>query len=174
MVVFIKTTFILTYLILTIRLPYTMYIDAKSARCWKNSPEDSQIHFPPGSTFQLNRQGVSTGLSFINTLCTRSEKNLPILMENNKNHQITLPRGRIGFSFLDVLDREEPKYQPPSPYELTNAIITTDERYSDCFFCILQSLLSLAMNFYRLCMEMKIQLFSNPIQSRIASQLMLK
>ena len=69
---------------MTIRLPYTMYIDAKSARCWKFSPEDSQVYFPPGSTFQPNRQVVSTDLSFLNTLCTRSEKNLPILMENNK------------------------------------------------------------------------------------------
>ena len=54
-------------------------------------------------------------------------------MENNKNHQITLPKRRIGFSCLDVVDREEPKYQIPSPYELTNAIISTDERYNDCF-----------------------------------------
>ena len=75
----------------------------------------------------------ATGLSFINTLCTRSECNLPILMENNKNHQITLPKGRIGFSSLDVVDRDEPKYQIRSPYELTNAIISTDERYNDCF-----------------------------------------
>ena len=54
-------------------------------------------------------------------------------MENNKNHQITLPKGRIGFSSLDVVDRDEPKYQIRSPYELTNAIISTDERYNDCF-----------------------------------------
>ena len=54
-------------------------------------------------------------------------------MENNKNHQITLPKGKIGFSSLDVLDQEEPKYQIRSPYELTNAIIATDERYNDCF-----------------------------------------
>ena len=54
-------------------------------------------------------------------------------MENNKNHQITIPRGRIGFSSLDVLDREEPKYQIRSPCELTNAIIATGERYNDCF-----------------------------------------
>ena len=119
--------------ILTIRLPYTMYIDAKSARCWKYSSEDSQIHFPPGYTFHPNRQAVSSGLSFINTLCTRSETHLPILMENNKNHQITLPRGTLGFSSLDVLDREEPKYQIRSHYELTNAIITTDDSYNDCF-----------------------------------------
>ena len=54
-------------------------------------------------------------------------------MEDNKNHQITLPRGRIGFSSLDVVDPDEPKYQIRSPYELTNAIICTDERYNDCF-----------------------------------------
>ena len=54
-------------------------------------------------------------------------------MENYKIHQITLPKGRIGFSSLDVVDRDEPKYQIQSPYELTNAIISTDERYKDCF-----------------------------------------
>ena len=110
-----------------------MYIDAKSSRCWKDSPTDAQIHFPPGSTFQPNRTAVATGLSFINTLCTQSERNLPILMENNKNHQITLPKGRIRFPSLDVVDRDEPKYQIRSPYELTNAIISTDEHYKDCF-----------------------------------------
>ena len=119
--------------IFTIRAPYTIYIDAKSARCWKYSPTDTRTHFPPGSTFQPNRNAVATGLSFINTLCTRSERNFPILMENNKNHQITLPKGRIGFSSLDVFGRDEPKYQRRSPYELTNAIISTDERYNDCF-----------------------------------------
>ena len=41
--------------------------------------------------------------------------------------------GRIGFSSLDVVDRDEPKYRIRSPYELTNAIISTDERYNDCF-----------------------------------------
>ena len=50
-----------------------------------------------------------------------------------KNHKITLPKGRIGFSSLDVVDRDEPKCQIPSPYDLTNAIISTDDRYKDCF-----------------------------------------
>ena len=118
--------------ILTIRTPHTMYIDAKSARCWKYSPTDTHIHFPPGSTFQPNRNVVATGLSFINTLCTRPESNLPILMENNKNHQITLPKGRIGFISLDVVDQDDPKYQIRSPYELANTIISADERYNDC------------------------------------------
>ena len=106
----------LSQILTIIRTPYTMCIDAKSARCWKYSPTDTRIHFPPGSTFQRNRNAVATGLSFINTLCTRSESNLPILMENYKNHQITLPKGRIGFSSLDVVDRDETKYQIRSPY----------------------------------------------------------
>ena len=33
-----------------------------------------------------------------------------------------------------MIDRDEPKYQKRSPYELMNAIIPTDERYNDCFF----------------------------------------
>ena len=54
-------------------------------------------------------------------------------MENNKNHQTTRPKRRIGFSSLDVVDQNEPKYQIRSPYELANTITSTDERYNDCF-----------------------------------------
>ena len=119
--------------ILTIRTPHAMHIDAKSARCWNYSPEDLHAHFPPGSTFQPNRNAVATGLSFVNVLCTQSESKLPILMENNKNHQITLPKGRIGFSSIVISDKDEPRYQIRDPYELTNAILSTNEQYNDCF-----------------------------------------
>ena len=72
--------------ILTIRTPHAMHIEAKSARCWKYSPEDPHAHFPTGSTFHPYRKAVATGLSFVNVLCTQSESKLPILMENHKNH----------------------------------------------------------------------------------------
>ena len=119
--------------ILTIRTPCTMCIDVKSARCWKYPPTDTQIHFPPGSTFPPNRNAVAAGLSFKNTLCTRSERNLPILMENNENHHITLQKEQIGFYSLNEVDRDEPKYQIRSPYESVNTVISTDERHNDCF-----------------------------------------
>ena len=112
--------------ILTIRTPHAMHIEAKSARCCKYSPEDPHNHFPTGSTFQPNRNAVATGLSFVNVLCTQSESKLPILMENNKNHQITLPKGRIGFSSLDISDKDEPRYQIHDPYELKKAILLTN------------------------------------------------
>ena len=110
-----------------------MHIDAKSARCWKYSPEDPHAHFPPGSTFHPDCNAVATGLSFVNVLYTQSESKLPILMENNKNDQFTLPKDRIGFSSLDVSDNDEPEYQIRDPYELTKAIVSTNEQYNDCF-----------------------------------------
>ena len=119
--------------ILTIRTPHAMHIETKSARCWNYSPEDPHAHFPPGSTFHPNRNAFATGLSFVNVLCTQSESKLPILMENNNNHQINLPKGRIGFSSIDVSDKDEPKYQIRDPYELTNATLSTNEQNNDCF-----------------------------------------
>ena len=118
---------------LSVRTPHPMHIEAKSARCWKYSLEDPHAHFPPGSTFHPNRIAVATGLSFFNVLCTQSESKLPILMENNKNHQIISPKGRIGFSSLDVSNKDESKYQIREPYELTNAILSTLEQCTDCF-----------------------------------------
>ena len=118
--------------ILTIRTPHAMHFEAKSARCWKYSPEEPHAHFPSGSTFHPNRNAGATGLSFVHVLCTQSESKLPILMETKKNQQITLPKGRIGFSSLDVSDKDEPKYQVRDTYELTNAILSTNEQYIDC------------------------------------------
>ena len=109
-----------------------MHVDAKSARCWKYSPENPKSLFLV-QIFQPNREAVSTGLISVNIICAQFEPTLPILMEKNKNHQITLPKGRIGFSSLDVANKEEPKYQIRNPYELTNAIISTDDKYNDCF-----------------------------------------
>ena len=118
---------------LTVRLPYSMLVDAKSARCWKYSHEDPKSLFPPGLTFQPNREAVTTGLIFVNVICTQPEPTLPILIENNKNHQIKFPKVGIGFSSLVVADKEERKCQMRNPYELTNAIIQTDDKYNDCF-----------------------------------------
>ena len=54
-------------------------------------------------------------------------------MENKKYHQITLPKGRIGFSSIDVSNKHEPKNQIRDPYEPTNVIFSIKEQYNDCF-----------------------------------------
>ena len=93
---------------LTIRTLHALHIEAKSARCWKYPPEDPYAQFPPGSTFHPNGNAVATGLTFVKVLCSQLERKLPILIKNNKNYQITLPKGRVGFSSLDVSDTDEP------------------------------------------------------------------
>ena len=70
--------------ILTVRLPYTLPVDAKSARCWKYSLGDPNFLFTPGSTFQPNREAVSTGHIFVNTICTQPEPTLPIPIEKKQ------------------------------------------------------------------------------------------
>ena len=97
--------------ILTIRIPHALHIEAKkSATCWKYSLEDPHAHFPPVSSFCPNRNAVATGLTFVNVLCSQSVSKLLFLMENNKNHQIALLKGRIGFPSLDVSETDKPKY----------------------------------------------------------------
>ena len=123
--------------ILTIRSPFTMCINTKSARCWKYSPEDTHTRFPPSSIFPPDQIAVATGHSFKNTLTTQSELNLSILIENNINNQSTLPKVGIEFYSVEVVDRDEPKYQIRSLYVLTSVIISADERYNDC--CLLNS-----------------------------------
>ena len=78
--------------------------------CWKYCLEDTHTHLAPGSTFHPYRNAVATDLSFINTICTRFELIFPILMEKSNNHQITLPKGWIGFSSLDMVIRDEAKH----------------------------------------------------------------
>ena len=92
--VFTKTKFVPdVFRILTVRLPCTVRVDAKSTRCWKYSPGDPKSLLPLGSTFQPNRGAMSTGLNFVKITCTHLEPTLPILIENNKNHQVTLLKG---------------------------------------------------------------------------------
>ena len=61
-----------------------MHIDADSDRCCKYSPGDTNTRFRLGSNFQPNRKTLTTGLSFVKTLGTRSERSLPVLMESSK------------------------------------------------------------------------------------------
>ena len=159
---------------LTIRTPRTTYIDAKSARCWKYSPTDTHIHFPLGSNFQRNRNAVATGLYFIKTLCTRSESNLPILIENNKNHQITLPEGTIGFFPLTWLieTNRNGKSKVLTSQRLLSSLLMNDTMTA--FSYIQQFQPRAVMSFSRISMELKIHFFNDLIQSVIAYLLTLE
>ena len=105
-----------------------MCIDAKKARVWKYLPEETKHIF---HQFSKEPKCSTTGLCFINTVCTSLERSPRIMME--KNHKITQLMWRIGFPSFEVNDRDEPEYQVWSPYELTSATISNNERYKDSF-----------------------------------------
>ena len=117
----------------TIKTPHQIHIDAKTSRVWKYSSEDKSKNFPPGTTFVPHRHSVKSGLDFVNVLCTQSENYLPILMENNRNHQITLNKGVIGYCSLDISDRVRPKYQIRDCVQMVNSILTENDQYNECF-----------------------------------------
>ena len=117
----------------TIRTPHQIHIDAKTSRVWKYSSEDKSKNFPPGTTFVPHRHSVKSGLDFVDVLCTQSQNYLPILMENNRNHQITLNKGVIGYSSLDISDRDRPKYQIRDCVQMVNSILTENDQYNEMF-----------------------------------------
>ena len=117
----------------SIRTPHQIHIDAKTSRVWKNSSEDKSKGFPPGTTFVPHRHSVKSGLIFVNLLCTQSENCPPILMENNRNHQITLIKGVIGYSSLDVSDYDRPKGQIKDCVQIVNSILAEKNQNNDGF-----------------------------------------
>ena len=120
-------------LIKTIRIPHQIHIVAKTSRVYKYQPEDEQTNFASGTTFIPHQKVANSGLDFVNVLCTQSEQYLPILMENNKNHQITLDKGILGYSSLDILDFERPKYQRKDCVKMVDCILSENDQYNECF-----------------------------------------
>ena len=54
-------------------------------------------------------------------------------MENNRNHQITLNKGVIGYSSLDICNRDRPKYQIKGCVQMVISILTENDKYDECF-----------------------------------------
>ena len=85
----------------TIRRDNPICIDAKTTHLHKHSYQNNR-HFAPGTSFMPHKNAVKLGLTSVNVLCTKSESHLPISIENNRNHQITLNRRRIGHAIRDL------------------------------------------------------------------------
>ena len=117
----------------TIRTPHPIHIDAKTSRVWKYSSENKSKSFPPGKTFVPHRHSVKSGLDFVDVLCAQSENYFPILMENDRNNQITLNKGVIGHSSLDISDYDRPKHQITDCIQMVNSILTENGQKNECF-----------------------------------------
>ena len=54
-------------------------------------------------------------------------------MENNRHQQITLNKGVIGYSSLDISDYDRPKYQIKNCVQIVNSILTESDQNTECF-----------------------------------------
>ena len=70
---------------------------------------------------------------FVNVLCTQYETFLPILMENNRNHQTTLNKGVIGFSSIDISDYDRPKNQIKDCVQMVNSTLAESDQNNEYF-----------------------------------------
>ena len=71
-------------------------------------------------------------MCFINTICTKNEKQIPLLIENHKNHQVTLNKGIIGFTICDITNNTQ-KYSIRDCNEFTYSVINKCEELDSCF-----------------------------------------
>ena len=87
-----------------------------------------------GTSFLPHKNTVKTELVFINTVCTQKEKTLPILIENHKNHPITLNKGIIGYAVCDlVFSRDTRKFNMRDCSEFAYSILNKYEELDNCF-----------------------------------------
>ena len=108
-----------------------LYIPPKSTFLYKHKCSEQDI-FPKGTSFVPNRTTVKTELCFINTICTKKEKQIPLLIENHKNHQVTLNKGIIGFTICDITNNTQ-KYSIRDCNEFTYSVINKCEELDSCF-----------------------------------------
>ena len=108
-----------------------LYILPKSTFLYKQKCSEQDI-FPEGTSFVPNRNTVKTELCFIYTICTKKEKQTPLLIENHKNHQVTLNKGIIGFTIGDITHNAQ-KYSIRDCKEFTYWVINRSEELDSCF-----------------------------------------
>ena len=106
-------------------------IPSMSTFLYKHKCSEQDI-FPKGTSFVPNRTTVKTELCFINTICTKKEKHIPLLIENHKNHQVTLNKGIIGFTMCDITNNAQ-EYSIRDCNEFTHSVINRCEELDSCF-----------------------------------------
>ena len=105
----------------TIRTLHQIHIHPKTSRVWNFLSE------------MPHRRSNEPGLDFVNLLFTQCKTYLLILMENNRNHQITLNKGIIGYSSLDILDYDRPNYQIRDCVQMVNSIFRDTDKNNEFF-----------------------------------------
>ena len=68
---------------------------------------EQNSYFKKGTIFLLHKKTSKTELVFKNTVCTQNEQSLPILIENQKDHPVTLNKCELGYAVKDIQEDED-------------------------------------------------------------------
>ena len=106
------------------------FIPARSTYLYKHSAEPNS-YFEKGTTFVPHKN--TTELVFINTVCTQIEQNLPILIENQKDHPVTLNKCVLGYAVTDTQGYEDKIFAIHDCDEFTTRFLNESSEIDSCF-----------------------------------------
>ena len=81
---------------------YDISIAPKSTRAVSVCPTIPQTLFNRGTTFLLHKTVRDTGIYTYNVYCRKQETEIPVLLNNPRNHKITVKKGTLGFTSQDI------------------------------------------------------------------------
>ena len=108
--------------IVSINLKEPLFIPARSTYLYKHLAEPNS-YFEKGTKFLPHKNTTKTELVFINTVCTQIEQSLPILIENQKDHPVTLNKCVLGYAVTDIQGYEDKIFAIHDCDEFTTRIL---------------------------------------------------
>ena len=118
--------------IVSINLKEPLFIPARSTYLYKHLAEPNS-YFEKGTTFLPHKNTTKTELVFINTVCTQIEQSLPILIENQKDHPVTLNKCVLGYAVTDIQGDEDKIFAIHDCDEFTTRILNESSEFDSCF-----------------------------------------
>ena len=118
--------------IVSSNLKEPLFIPARSTYLYKHLAEPNS-YFEKGTTFLPHKNTAKTDLVFINTVCTQIEQSLPILIENQKDHPVTLIKCVLGYAVTDIQGYEDKIFAIHDCDEFTTRILNESSEFDSCF-----------------------------------------
>ena len=110
--------------IVSINLKEPLFIPARSTYLYKHSAKPIS-YFERATIILPHKNTTKTELVFINTVCTQIEQSLPVLIENQKDHPVTLNKCVLGCVVTDIQGYEDKIFDIHDCDEFTTRTLKT-------------------------------------------------
>ena len=114
-----------------INLKEPLFIPVRSTYLIKHSAEPSP-YFEKRTTFLTHMKTTKTELVFINTVLTQIEQSLPIVIENQKDHPVTLNKCVLGHAVTDIQGYEDKIFAIHDCDEFSTRFLNESSEFDSC------------------------------------------